>query len=210
VDLSQTISQKFEDTPHKNLVVGISGIDGSGKSTLAQNLVKSLNSRGFRAVSFDIDELLNPKSIRHKNPNQVESYFEDNFDYTSFKTKILTPTRAATNVEEFYPALDLESDQVSEKKFSFFGPGILVVEGVFLFRKEIRDCFDLKIWLDISFTDAMSRVLRRTRDQRYGSATAIQARYETRFFPTQRFHLKRDRPKEIADIVADANQFGVT
>ena len=189
-----------------NLIVGISGIDGSGKSTLADELVRRLTEQGVTATSVHLDDFLNPKTIRHKNTDQIAGYFDDNFDYDSLINSVIGPARAHSRVQSQHPVLDLETDQVSTCDFMFDGPGVLVVEGVFLFRQELRGYFDLKVWLDIGFDDALARILTRSRDRRYGDADAIRSRYENRFFPAQRFHLDRDAPAEAADIVIAASQ----
>lgn len=197
------IAHVFEQRAARNLIVGVSGIDGSGKSKLASKLESGLNSGGIMARQISIDDFLQPKSLRHKNPNQIQGYFEDNFNYDSLNTQVLVPVRNSMSVDNKIPVLDLDTDQISEQPFRFSGPGVLIVEGVFLFRKELRDAIDFKIWIQIDFKPAMARILNRVRDKRYGDAAAIRSRYETRFFPTQRFHLERDKPCEFADIVLE-------
>lgn len=197
----ETIIARFRSAPERNLIVGISGIDGSGKSTLAQQIESALARLDITAAQVNLDDLLNPKSIRHKSRDQIRGYFEDNFDFASLVNKVLDPARKAARFATLYPVLNLDTDQRSTREFAFHGPGVLLVEGVFLFKKELRDKFDLKVWIEIPFEDAMDRVVARTRDERYGDGEAIRARYETRFFPTQRYHLERDRPAEVADIV---------
>lgn len=200
------ITQSARLCAGKNLIVGISGIDGSGKSTLADELVRRLTEQGVTATSVHLDDFLNPKTIRHENTDQIDGYFDDNFDYDSLINSVIGPARAHSRVQSQHPVLDLETDQVSTCDFMFDGPGVLVVEGVFLFRQELRGYFDLKVWLDIGFDDALARILTRSRDRRYGDADAIRSRYENRFFPAQRFHLDRDAPAEAADIVIAASQ----
>lgn len=184
-----------------NLIVGISGIDGSGKSTYADSLAGSLRERGLAVGQVHLDDFLHPKKIRHANPNQIEGYYEENFDFRSLVEAVLDPVRGAVSVRSRLPILELETDQILEQDLSFDGPGVMIVEGVFLFRRELRQKFDVRIWLEISFESAMERILGRRRDKRYGDAEAIRTRYEERFFPTQRFHLERDRPVESADVV---------
>ena len=191
-------------TPGRNCLVGISGIDGSGKSTLASNLARHLTDHHMPAVQVELDDFLHPREIRHRNDNQVAGYFDENFDFDCLIHCILEPAKADPNIRTKRPVLDLETDQISTQLFDFTGPGFLIVEGVFLFRKELRDWFDLKIWIDIDFDTAMDRVVNRSRDSRYGDADAIRHRYDTRFFPTQRFHIQRDDPAGAADIVLTA------
>lgn len=200
-ELSSQIERHPKLKTGSNLIVGISGIDGSGKSTYAASLERSLRDRGLVVGQVTLDDFLHPKKIRHANPNQIEGYYKDNFDFRSLVEAVVDPVGEAISVQSTHPVLELETDQILEKDFSFDGPGVLIVEGVFLFKKELRQKFDVKIWLDVSFETAMERVTRRRRDQRYGDVEAIRSRYEERFFPTQRFHLKRDRPAECADVI---------
>ncbi|MFK8034891.1 MAG: AAA family ATPase [Hyphomicrobiales bacterium] len=199
-EIIEQIDRRFRHASEKNLIVGVSGIDGSGKSTVSNQLESALSGRGIATAQINLDDFLNPKEIRHKNPNQIEGYFQDNFDFESLVTKVLEPARRSASFNCKVPVLTLETDQISDREFTFSGPGVLIIEGVFLFKKEMRDLFDFKIWLQIEFEQAMNRVLKRTRDKRYGNPEAIRARYEERFFPTQRFHLERDNPCEAADI----------
>lgn len=187
----------------KNLIVGLSGIEGSGKSTWATALERGLLERGAAVRLIHLDDFLHPKKIRHANPDQVKGYYEDNFDFRSLVRAVLDPVREAISVRSKFPLLELETDQILEQDFVFEGPGVVIVEGVLLFRRELHQKFDVRVWLHISFEDAMERILRRPRDLRYGGVEAIQERYEKRFFPTQRFHLKRDQPVENADVVID-------
>lgn len=202
--ISEKIAQHSKLSVGRILVVGVSGIDGSGKSTFAKSLKQSLIHLGLAAEYLDLDDFLNPRTIRHKNSNQIVGYFEDNFDYASLEERILDPARQSTQIECKLPVLELESDQIVERPFQFVGPGVLIIEGVFLFRKELREKFDFRIWLEVDFEVAMNRVLDRPRDKRYGNMEAIRTRYETRFFPTQRFHLERDQPSRFADMIIDA------
>lgn len=51
--------------------------------------------------------------------------------------------------------MKLETGQISDQHFTVSGPRILWVEGVFLFRKELQDESDAKIWLQIEFEDVI-------------------------------------------------------
>lgn len=56
------------------------------------------------------------------------------------------------------------------------------------------DQFDLRIWVETSFDESLRRAKVRPRDvSYYGTAEAIVSRYESRFHPAQRIHLRDDR-----------------
>ena len=204
-DLIAKIIAGFQSSPNQNLMVGISGIDGFGKSTLSSQLEQTVASNDIPVAGINFDDLLQPRPIHHKQQDQIQGYFENNFDYKNRVYKIIEPAVAKVIFDTHYPILDLDTDLITERHLAFNGPDIIIVEGVFLFIRELRDWFHLKIWLNISFENAMMRILNRSRDQRYGDTTAIRARYETRLFPAQRHHLLRDDPANSADIVFTPN-----
>ncbi len=200
-----SLETQIEENPKlkrgKNVLVGISGIDGSGKSTYAQALKRSLQARGLAIGLVASDNFFHPKPVRNANPDQITGYFDESFDFRRLVDKVLNPIRHSTAVTTKLPVLDLVTDEQSERMFQFSGPGVVIVEGVFLFRRELQSHFDLKIWLDVTFETAESRVVARPRDRRHGDADEIRRRYNERYFAAQRHHIERDRPAEAADIV---------
>jgi uridine kinase len=184
-----------------NVIVGVSGIDGAGKSTYTDRLAEQLLDRGVRTRKIALDGFFHPKPIRNANSDQITGYFDESFDFESLIQNILQPVRAHRTVQTELQVRDLVTDKLSSGFFTFEGPGVLIVEGVFLFRRELRPHFDLKIWVDVSFETATDRVVNRPRDRRHGDADAIKHRYEERYFAAQRFHLERDNPIEAADMI---------
>jgi len=75
------------------------------------------------------------------------------------------------------------------------------VEGIFLFKEALREYFDLRIWIDCSFSTALARAWKRGQEGCPPPAT-IRA-YETIYFPAQRIHMDRDHPRDAADLVID-------
>lgn len=76
---------------------------------------------------------------------------------------------------------------------------IVLLEGIFLFKPEYRDHFDLKIWIECSFETALQRAMARGQE---GLPPAETRRaFETIYFPAQRVHFARDNPREFADII---------
>lgn len=76
---------------------------------------------------------------------------------------------------------------------------MVLAEGIFLFKRQHRELFDLAIWIDCSFPTALARALKRAQEG-LSSAETIRA-YETIYFPAQKIHSTRDSPRETADLV---------
>lgn len=124
----------------------------------------------LQAERLCIDDFLRPADERRRREFSAEGYYHDSHDYARF--------RAAT----------------------LAAPSPLVADGIFLQRPELDDLWDLRIWLDISFEDALARAL--VRDA--GRMDDVRGRYERRYFPGQRLYLQEVDPKSRADIVVAA------
>lgn len=74
---------------------------------------------------------------------------------------------------------------------------MIILEGIFRFKKELRKNHDLAFWVQCSFETALRRAL--LRNQEGLSEEEIIRDYRTIYFPAQRIHLTRDEPKSNAD-----------
>ena len=83
--------------------------------------------------------------------------------------------------------------------------GIDGVEGIFLFKQGLREYFDLRVWIDCSFSTALARALERRQEGLPPAATT--AAYETIYFPAQRIHTELDNPRESADLIFDNDPY---
>jgi uridine kinase len=83
--------------------------------------------------------------------------------------------------------------------YRFENVDVILLEGIFLFKRAWRGHFDLALWLDCTFETALERALRRGQEGLPPEET-IRA-YETIYFPAQRIHFARDEPRRGADLV---------
>jgi uridine kinase len=75
----------------------------------------------------------------------------------------------------------------------------LLLEGIFLQRKEIKSYLDFSIYLDVPQKVRLNRAL--TRDGYMGDLEYIKRKYERRYFPAEEKYLLEYSPKENADFV---------
>jgi uridine kinase len=177
--------------------VGISGIDCAGKSTLARRLAADLREAGETVVLVGGDDFNRPRSERSTYPFEDRDY---GFAYGELIQELLEPARAGKHVATRLRVKDWERDVWDERDFVVEPGAIVLVEGVFLFTPELLPLLDFKVWLEISFDDALARALERDADA-MGGPDGVRERYATRYFPGQRLHLERDHPREEADLV---------
>jgi uridine kinase len=185
-----------------NYIIGISGIDCAGKSTLIQQIEQNLTKKGIHCVCFSGDDFLMEQRIRNVNPDQAIGYYNESFDYKKLFHEILLPARSSLHLHQKITISDLLTDQMVETELEIQGPCVILVEGVFIFKRILPNVFDYKIWIDISFEEGLNRALLRPRDLcHYGSEEKIRNRYLDRLYKGQLLHLQIDRPLEICDAV---------
>ena len=76
---------------------------------------------------------------------------------------------------------------------------IVLLEGIFIFKREFVSHFDLKIWIDCSFETALERAIARGQENLAPQATSDA--YMKIYFPAQRTHFERDDPRATAELI---------
>jgi uridine kinase len=190
------------------LIVGINGDGGSGKSSLAANLVQSLRDTGFDAQGISIDSFHHPKAYRYRRgAMSPEGYYEDSMDYAAFADCLRTITTAKTFPCRYCSkSFDLETDTIDQQFTEVSAEGIIIAEGVFLFRPELQSFFDVKIFLKITEETVMQRVLERDLPL-FGDEAGVRRSYEEKYFPAMRLYNKAVSPVALADIVIDNTDY---
>ena len=163
-------------------LVALSGPDCAGKSTLAAAVHEQLNHLNLRVTLLAMDAFLIPRHLRASNASEPLEYFESAFDY---------------------PALVRTLENAKSRSFSVCSNshGIVLVEGVFLLRNELYHWWDLTIWIEVDTSVILDRALKRDREY-FGDEGTVRRVYQNRCLPAQGYHIRRDLPKQKADIVA--------
>ncbi len=183
-------------------IVGISGIEASGKSTITDELTSRLSDLGHDVVVVRGDEFSTTKAVRNSNPDVVRGYLEDAYDYSNLRRCVLEPLRSAEVTEISYLSTDPETDSAVVSCARVSERAVVIVEGVLLFRGPVLDQFDLRIWVESSFEESLRRAVMRPRDlSYYGNVESIVSRYESRFHPAQKIHVRDDRPHLSSHVI---------
>jgi uridine kinase len=182
---------------HDRVLVGIDGPDAAGKSTLADRLAESLPAPVLR-VSVDRFHL--PQKVRHRRGQlSAEGYYQDSFDYPALLTRCLAPFRAgAPQVQT--ASYDYRADGRSRTDAEVPSRTILVVDGVFLLRPQLRDLWTLSVYLRVSPEETRQRAAARDLAL-FGSRDEIQRRYLERYLPGQELYRSEAHPEQTAHVV---------
>ena len=205
-ELTRQILQRRATVPDARcLLVGVSGIDGSGKGYVARQLEARLAMHGVIPAIVNVDGWLNLPERRFNQSDPAENFYENAIRFDQFFTQLVLPLRDRRSVHLVADFTEETASQYRKHTYDFKDVSVLLVEGIFLFKRQYRKHFDLAIWIDCSFPTALARAIDRAQE-RLSAAKTIAA-YETIYFPAQRIHLTRDDPREHADSIFENDSY---
>lgn len=179
--------------------IAVDGPDAAGKSTFTATVARSLR-RSTIAASIDGFHL--PPEIRRRRGSlSPAGYYEDSFDYGAIRTCLLDPLSPGGNRRYRLAAYDYRTSTAQDVPVEeAIETAVLLVDGVFLLRPELRDYWDLSIYLHISPAETLRRA--QIRDlELFGES--VTERYTQRYLPGQALYRAAADPLANADVVVD-------
>lgn len=83
--------------------------------------------------------------------------------------------------------------------YEFKDIDIILLEGIYLLKRQYQTYYDLSFWIDCTFETALERALARGQESLPPEAT-IKA-YRTIYFPAQEVHFAENEPKRAASAI---------
>ena len=171
------------------LVLAIDGPDAAGKTTLARALADRLPA----AVLVSIDGWHRPRALRN-------DYYRDSFDLEALVGDCLQPfAGGAPRIRT--ACFDHVADGPVDVRIAVPAEAVLVVEGVFLLRPELRGWWDVSVYLHVPEIVTLERAVER--DRFLGDEDEVRGRYEARYLPGQAHYREIADPMGAADVVVD-------
>jgi uridine kinase len=144
------------------LLVAVDGGDGAGKTRFAEDLAALLRDAGRAVVRASVDDFHHPRAHRHGLGRTGETVWARSFDYRALRQVLLDPWCAGAGSAYRCRHHDLATDAlVDDPEVRVPDRGVLVVDGVFAQRAELRDCWDLVVWLEVSDEERVRRMAAR-------------------------------------------------
>lgn len=188
--------------PH-TLRVAIDGPDAAGKSTLADELADHL-ALTRPVIRLSADRFHHPASMRRRRGSlSPEGYYHDSFDNGMIAGAVLRPLGPGADGRYLPGIFDYRTDRPVRAVPRTAPPGaVLLFDGVFLLRPELRTGWDVSIYLHVDEDVTVDRAL--VRDVAlFESVDVIEERYRRRYLPGQRLYREEAHPAQRADIVMD-------
>jgi uridine kinase len=186
--------------------VAIDGVDAAGKTTLADELAAHIERAGRPVIRASVDGFHNPAVVRRRRgAESPEGYFLDSFNYPALLDALLRPLGHGGSRRFSRAVFDVRRDQPVDLPLERAEPNaILLLDGVFLLRPELREHFDFSVFLRAAFEVTVARAERRDVEL-FGSPELVRRRYLTRYVPGQRLYLSSAEPERSASVVVDNN-----
>ena len=185
---------------HDRVAVGIDGPDAAGKSTLADHLAGRLTSTVIRA---SVDDFQRPREQRYgRGRRSPQGYYLDAFDYTAVQRELIDPFLSGANRVRT-ATFDYRSNATIEAEATAPNRCLLIVDGVFLHRRELCAAWTLSLYLHVNDDECVRRA--KQRDDAPGGEDEIERLYRERYLPAQLLYREAVKPTQVAHITLDNN-----
>ena len=199
-ELSVAIKNKRNEVPaERALLVGISGIDASGKGYIATKIASELF--GLNVALINVDGWLNLPDVRFDPADPAEDFYKNALRLDEMFERLVLPLKTNRSVDLTMDFAEETATEFRQHRYRFEKIDIVVLEGIFLFKRQFANHFDLKIWIECSFETALRRAIGRSQEGLDRKETIDV--YNTIYFPAQRIHIARDNPLTVADLMFD-------
>ena len=186
------------------LRIAIDGRTASGKTTLSDELAGRLRNRGRDVIATSIDGFHRPRAERYaRGRHSAEGYYYDSRDLSAVIALLLDPLGPGGDRRYRTASFNLETDRpIEQKPLTAAADAILIVDGTFLQRPELRDGWDLTIFVKTSDDIAARRGICRDAEL-LGGMDAARRLYAERYGPACDLYERLCAPASIADVVFD-------
>ncbi len=168
--------------------IGIDGRCTSGKSTIAEYIAEELN-----AILIHMDDFfLRPEQRtpeRYATPGA-------NVDYERFMEEVLTPLQKGESFA--YRPFDCVTMSLMDP-INVPASSIVIIEGSYCMRPELRPFYDLKVFMDVDAEIQMQRLHKRNPDKVED--------FRTKWIPYEEKYHQAYNVRELCDLVIDTTDF---
>lgn len=169
-----------------DLLIGIDGFSGAGKSTLSRTLAHL----DKRAVIIQMDDFYRPMPEDEGLSLSPAQGFERYYDWQRVREQVLAPLSQSRR-EISYQSYDWPSRTLGRWE-RFQSSGVVVVEGTYSTRPELRDFYDYRIF--VATPDDVRRARMAARKQNPSA-------WREKWLAVDAFYNEREQPRNFADLV---------
>ena len=184
------------------LIIGIAGGTGSGKTTVVQQIIEELPPNEVCVISQD-------SYYKDTSDMTYDELVRINFDHPKaidFKLLVhhLKELRKGNTINQ--PVYSFVDHNRTSETIAIKPKKVIIVEGILILTQpEIRDMFDLKIFVHADSDERLIRRLKRDMAERGRDLQEVLIRYQTNLKPMHDEFIEPS--KEFADIIIPNNKY---
>ncbi|ADI13230.1 uridine kinase [Truepera radiovictrix] len=200
--LLEAVAERLLATPSPFVLrVAIDGVDGAGKTTFADELAPLL-APSRAVIRASVDGFHHPREVRYRRGRtSPEGFYRDSYNYGALKRFLLDPLSPGGSGYYRTAVYDVEAERPVEVPEKLAAPGsVLLLDGIFLHRPELRDAWDVSVWLEVPFEVSVPRGA--ARGPGFGSPDP-HAESNRRYIEGQRLYMSEAEPRRHATMVVN-------
>lgn len=186
--------------PAGRVIVAVDGIDGAGKTAFADDLAAAFEEAGHRTERAAMDDFHRPRQERYRMGREsAEAYYRDSFDYLTFQRVLTGPFRMGGSAGFQRASFDLRRDAPKLTSWrTADADAVLIVDGIFLNRPELRRLWNYSILLEVPIDLAYARLA-----ERLGVDEDPEAGSNARYREGQELYFEEADPRAHANAIVD-------
>jgi uridine kinase len=166
---------------------------------MASRIAERLTQEGVNVALIGIDGWLNLPTVRFGQENPGLHFYRHGFRFEQMFSDLVDPLARDGAIDLIMDFTEETAHEYHKYRYSFSDINTVLLEGIFLFRQDLRSSYDLGVWVDCSFETALRRAIVRAQE---GLAPEDTTRaFQTIYFPAQEVHFSLDDPKKSADLI---------
>jgi uridine kinase len=203
----RALLQLLADTIQRLAVAGVTrvaidGVDGAGKSVFGDELAQLLAAAGRRVIHASVDSFHNPRALRYRQGrHSPHGFFRDSYNYGQLRAALLDPLSPGGDGRYRTGVFDHRTDAPVNVPEAQANVGdILVFDGIFLHRPELRPYWEFSIFLEVDVAVSVRRCA-----QRDGGSPDPLSPENRRYVAGQQLYLRECEPQRHASVVINNN-----
>ncbi|MED1103446.1 kinase [Bacillus paramycoides] len=186
------IMKVIKEHKDERFILGIDGLSRSGKTTLVKELEEYMKQNGIPFHIFHIDDHITKRNKRY-NTGFAEWYEYYNFQWDIEWLQQNLFQKLHINMQLELPYYHNETDSCEMKEIQLPLVGVIIIEGVFLQRKEWRESFHYMVYLACS---RETRFLRESEETQQNLS-----KFQSRYWKAEDYYMEMELPRKRADLV---------
>ena len=211
-EVNQTFISRFSkrliNNPSKRLLIGITGESASGKSTICQEIKKVVERQSLPVSVLSTDNYFNDISDLIKKYGSFDNVRDNGYDIDAPESFQLSLLRS--DLEELANGNDIMAPRYVPNGTGVSIPHshkvvsnkVIVVEGIATMYEEVRDIFDVKIYIETEDDIRRERIIKRAITERNQDEENAVKQWEYLLSAGQKYVIPN---RACADFVLDGN-----